>query len=313
MRRPLTSAVLALVLAGCGTGGGTGAPAGTTAAGPSTAGPGAAGSTAGTGTPAAAEARFAQLEDEFDARLGLFAVDTGSGRTLAHRAGERFGFASTYKAFAAAAVLAETTDAELDAVVTWSADEVVDHSPVTGEHVGSGLPLREVAQAAITVSDNTAANVLLERLGGPAGLEEDLRALGDTATEVENGEPAVNDIVPGDPADTSTPEAMAGTLRAYAVGGALDDADRERFAAWLRANTTGDEQIRAGVPDGWVVGDKTGHAGVYGNQNDIGVIWPPGGRAPWVLAVLTDRASVDAESDNALLAEATRVVVEHLG
>ncbi|WP_432543557.1 class A beta-lactamase [Kineococcus sp. SYSU DK002] len=307
VKRLLTCAA-SILLAGCGSGTAASvsspatspAPAATAAPGPSD------------GDARTAGLRFEELEREFDARLGLFAVDTGSGKTVTHRADERFGFASTYKALAAGALLAETTDAELDEVVTWTAGELVAHSPVTEQHTGSGLPLREVAGASVTVSDNTAANVVLERLGGPAGFEADLRALGDGTTEVQNVEPEVNDIAPGDPEDTSTPRAMATSLRAYAVGDALEPGDREQFVQWLRANTTGGEQIRAGVPQGWQVGDKTGHAGVYGNQNDIGVIWPGEGRAPWVVAVLTDRADVDAESDNALLARATEVVVAEL-
>ncbi|PRY12531.1 class A beta-lactamase [Kineococcus rhizosphaerae] len=308
MRRPLSFAAFVLVLAGC-----TSTPADDTPAG-SSGSPGVSAGASPSASPAdaAVQARFAQLEESFDARLGVFAVDTGSGRTVVHRGDERFGFASTYKALAAGALLERTGDAELDAVVTWTADEVVAHSPVTGQHTASGLPLRQVAEAAVTVSDNTAANVVLAHLGGPAGLEEDLRALGDDTTEVEHTEPDVNDITPGDPADTSTPRAMATTLQAYATGDVLAPAGRDQLVRWLQAGTTGGGQIRAGVPAGWVVGDKTGHAGVYGNQNDIGVVWPTGGRAPWVLAILTDRADVDATSDEALLARATEVVVDEL-
>ncbi|WP_432512255.1 class A beta-lactamase [Kineococcus sp. SYSU DK001] len=308
MRRALPFAALVLVLAGCGS-----APADDTAPAEAPAAP--AGTVTSPAGPTAevAGARFAQLEREFDARLGVFAVDTGSGRTVAHRAGERFGFASTYKALAAGALLAATTEAELDAVVTWAADELVVHSPVTGQHVGSGLPLREVAEASVTVSDNTAANVVLDRLGGPAGLEARLRALGDGTTEVEHDEPDVNDVPPGDVEDTSTPQALATTLRAYAVDDALEPADRAQLVEWLRRNTTGDGLIRAGVPRGWTVGDKTGSAGVHGSRNDIGVVWPAGGRAPWVLAVLTDRADAAAEPDDALLAAATEAVVAELG
>ena len=222
MKRLLTSAVLALTLAGCGAGTSTGTSAGTSAddetasTGTSSApgSPGAPAGTTGAAVDTAAQARFAHLEERFDARLGLFALDTGSGRTVEHRTDERFAFASTYKALAAAAVLDRTTDAELDAVVTWGAGDLVEHSPVTEDHVGTGLPLREVAQAAITVSDNTAANLLLEHLGGPQALEADLRALGDSATEVENGEPEVNDHAPGEVQDTSTPRAMATSLQA---------------------------------------------------------------------------------------------------
>lgn len=301
-------ALLALLLAGCS----TSAPAagdGSPPVPPATTLPDATASS----DAAAAEAEFARLEERYDARLGLFAVDTGTGRTLGHRADERFAFASTYKALAAGALLARTSDADLDAVVTWRAGDLVAHSPVTGEHVEDGLPLRDLARAAVTVSDNTAANLLLARLGGPAGLQQELRGLGDEVTTVDSGEPAVNDVEPGDLADTSTPAAMAGSLRAYATGTALAPEDRAQLVAWLRAGTTGDDLVRAGVPQGWVVGDKSGHAGRYGNQGDVAVVWPPGGRAPWVLAVLTDRAAVDAPSEAALLAEATRVVVQRLG
>ncbi|WP_432570724.1 class A beta-lactamase [Kineococcus sp. SYSU DK005] len=320
MRRHLSAAALALALtlAGCGSAAESSTEADTTASSStnstaSTTGTPPATSSTGADVSGAASGEFAQLEQRFDARLGLFALDTGSGRTITHRADERFAFASTYKALAAAAVLERTTDAELDAVVRWDAGDLVDHSPVTEDHVDGGLPLRALAGAAITVSDNTAANLLLERLGGPQALEQDLRALGDSATEVDSDEPEVNDHTPGEVKDTSTPRAMATALQAYAVGDALEGGDREQLVQWLQANTTGDEQIRAGVPVDWTVGDKTGHAGVYGNQNDIAVIWPAGDRAPWVLAILTDRAGVDDESDNALLAEATKVVVQHLG
>ena len=312
MRSPLTTAALAVCLVGCSNPPPAADPPTATTTSTTSTTSSSTGATTGTDAPDAAAGEFAQLEQRFDARLGLFAVDTGSGRTLAHRADERFAFASTFKALAAAAVLERTSDAELDAVVTWEAGDLVAHSPVTEDHVGTGLPLRAVAEAAVTVSDNTAANLLLDHLGGPGALEEDLRALGDTATEVDDREPEVNGYAPGQVRNTSTPRAMATSLRACAVGDALQAGDREQLVRWLRANTTGDGQVRAGVPAGWVVGDKTGRAGVHGNQNDIAVVWPPG-RAPWVLALLTDRAGVDDEPDEALLAEATRVVVQRLG
>ncbi|MEZ0494352.1 class A beta-lactamase [Kineococcus sp. TBRC 1896] len=251
---------------------------------------------------------FDALERQFGARLGVFAVDTGSGRTVAHRADERFAFASTYKALAAAAVLDSGADLTTQVPVT----ELVTYSPVTEQHVGGTMTLGDVAEAAVTVSDNTAGNLLLDQLGGPAGFEGDLRELGDTVTESEREEPELNRWAPGEVADTSSPRAFAGSLRAYAVGGALDPGDRDVFTGWLRGNTTGDEQIRAGVPAGWVVGDKTGHAGRYGNQNDVGVVWPSGGRAPWVVVVFSDRPGLDDESDPALVARATGLVVDAL-
>ncbi|MFF5173262.1 class A beta-lactamase [Micromonospora sp. NPDC000089] len=253
------------------------------------------------------EDEFRQLEERFDARLGVYAIDTGTGRTVRYRADERFAFASTIKALAAAEVLDETTDAELDRVVRYTADDLVTYSPITEQHVAEGMTLRAIADAAVRYSDNTAANLMVRQLGGPQKFEKELREIGDRVTDPARYETELNEARPGDRRDTSTPRAMAGSLRAYAVGEALEPADRDILNGWLRGNTTGGELIRAGVPDGWVVGDKTGSGG-YGTRNDIAVIWPPN-RAPIVLAVLSSRDEKDADYDNALIAEATKVAL----
>ncbi|PZG02310.1 class A beta-lactamase [Micromonospora deserti] len=254
--------------------------------------------------------RFGQLEAEFGARLGVYAVDTGSGRTVEHRADERFGYASTFKALAAAAVLDETTTAELDQVVRYTAADLVDYSPITKDRVGSGITLREAADAAVRYSDNTAANLLLDRLGGPAGFEKALRELGDQVTDPERRETALNDVAPGETRDSTTPRAFATDLRAYVVGDALSAEDRDVLVDWLRRNTTGDKLIRAGVPAGWTVGDKTG-GGPYGIRNDIAVVWPPDG-APIVLAILSSRTEKDDEYEDALIAEAAKATIAAL-
>jgi beta-lactamase class A len=251
------------------------------------------------------------LEAEFDARLGVVAVDTGSGRRVEHRPDERFAYASTIKAPLAGAVLAATTDAQLDEVITYSESDLVPYSPVTGERVATGMTRRELADAAVRFSDNTAANLLLEDLGGPAGLAAALRAVGDDVTRPARDEPALNEAVPGDVRDTSTPRAMAATLQAFAVGDALEAGDRALFNDWLQRNTTGDTLIRAGTPAGWVVGDKTGTGG-FGTRNDIAVITPPG-RAPIVLAVLSDKGRAGADHDDELVARAAREVLDVLG
>ncbi|MGC5311482.1 class A beta-lactamase [Micromonospora zamorensis] len=250
---------------------------------------------------------FRRLEERFDARLGVYAIDTGTGRMVQYRADERFAYASTFKALAAAEILDETTDAKLDRVVRYSADDLVTYSPITEQHVATGMTLRAIADAAVRYSDNTAGNLMLRHLGGPQKFEKELREVGDKVTDPARYETELNEARPGDRRDTSTPRALAGSLRAYAVGDALDPADRDILNGWLRGNTTGGELIRAGVPDGWVVGDKTGSGG-YGTRNDIAVIWPPD-RAPIVLAVLSSRDEKDAEYDNALIAQATEVVM----
>ncbi|MCZ7373406.1 class A beta-lactamase [Micromonospora sp. WMMC250] len=253
---------------------------------------------------------FRRLEGDFDARLGVYAIDTGTGRTVRYRADERFAYTSTFKALAAAEVLDGTTDAELDRVVRYSADDLVTYSPITEQHVATGMTLRAIADAAVRYSDNTAGNLLLRQLGGPQRFEKELRQVGDKVTDPARYETALNEARPGDRRDTSTAAALAEDLRAYAVGDALEPADRDVLNGWLKGNTTGGELIRAGVPDGWVVGDKTG-AGGYGTRNDIAVIWPPD-RAPIVLAVLSTRDQKDADYDDALIAQAAEVAISAL-
>ncbi|HVV14516.1 MAG TPA: class A beta-lactamase [Amycolatopsis sp.] len=245
---------------------------------------------------------FAQLEQTFGARLGVYAVDTASGREAAFRADERFNYASTYKALAAGAVLQRTPVAGLDEKLTYRASDLVTYSPITRQHVADGMSLRDVMDAALRYSDNTAGNLLFGELGGPAGLGAELRGLGDTTTHADRLETSLNEAIPGDIRDTSTPRALASDLRAFAVGTALPEDRRAVLLDLMRANTTGGELIRAGVPAGWQVADKTGNAD-YGTRNDIAVVWPPG-RAPIVLAVLSTRPAEDATYDNRLVAQA---------
>ncbi|MEV6905788.1 class A beta-lactamase [Amycolatopsis sp. NPDC051071] len=257
----------------------------------------------------AGRADFEKLEQSFSARLGVYAVDTATGREVAFRADERFAYASTHKAFSAGAVLKQTAIGDLDRTVTYTPKDLVADSPVTEKHVATGMPLRAVIDATLRYSDNTGGNLLFRELGGPAGLASALRAIGDTTTHVDRIEPALNDTAPGDLRDTSTARTLTVDLRAFALGDALPEDKRKILVDIMRANTTGDETIRAGVP-GWPVADKTGTAG-YGTRNDIAVIWPPD-RAPIVLSVLTDRKDKDAKIDNKLLAQATAVAVKAL-
>ncbi|NPC95426.1 class A beta-lactamase [Nocardioides sp. zg-DK7169] len=253
---------------------------------------------------------FVALEERYDARLGVFAIDTGTGATLAHRADERFGYASTHKALSAAALLADTDPGRWEEVVRYDAGDLVAHSPVTEQHVGSGLSLRRIAEAAVRESDNTAANLLLDELGGPAGFQRALRALGDDVTVVSRRETALNDTSPGDRRDTTTPRAFAQVLQAYAVGPALSPDARRTLLDWMSGNATGETLVAAGVPDGWRVADKSG-AAAYGTRNDIAVVEVPG-RDPVVMAVFSDRSTPDAEYDDALVAEAARVALRNL-
>ncbi|MFJ9031808.1 class A beta-lactamase [Streptomyces sp. NPDC102274] len=265
--------------------------------------------------PSAAAKPFAgelkELERTFDARLGVYAVDTGTGREVAYNDGERFPFASTVKAPAAGAVLRKYSLGGMDRVITYSKDDLIANSPVTEKHVETGMSLKELCDAAVRFSDNTAANLLFDELDGPKGLEAVLRGIGDDVTLMERREPELSRWVPGDTRDTSTPRALATDLRAFVLGDVLGKDERAQLTTWLRTNTTGDALIRAGVPKGWVVGDKTGTGSYHGARNDIAVVWPPGS-APIVMAIMSNRGDKDAEHDDKLIAEAASVVAEAL-
>ncbi|MEU1804016.1 class A beta-lactamase [Streptomyces sp. NPDC019937] len=251
------------------------------------------------------------LEREFDARLGLYAIDTGTGREVAYRDGERFGFHSTHKALSAGAVLRRYSLGGMDKVITYSRDDLIDNSPITEKHVDTGMTLRELCDAAVRYSDNTAANLLFDAIGGPKALQREVRRLGDDITRMDRVEPDLSRWTPDETRDTTTPRALAKDLRAFVLGDVLRKPERAQLATWLRTNTTGDDVIRAGVPGGWVVGDKTGSGFGYGARNDIAVVWRPGA-APIVMAVLTNRDEEDDAHDDKLIAKAASVVADTL-
>lgn len=251
---------------------------------------------------------LAALEKKHDRRLGLYMLNTGTGRTVAYHADERFGFCSTSKALQSGALLRRSTDAQLDQVIKYTKDDLQDYSPVTSKHVDTGMSLRDLMVAALQYSDNTAANLLLKQLGGPAGLQRVMRRLGDFTTNLNRTEPELNDVPPGTVQDTSTTRQMGTDLRRFLLGGLLRPDRRELLRTWMRGNTTGDNLIRAGVPAGWTVADKTGSGLTYGTQNDIAVAWPPKG-APVVIALMSRGDGKDDESDQALLAEATKAAL----
>ncbi len=243
--------------------------------------------------------RLAKIERQSGGKLGVFAVDTGSGRTLAWRADQRFPFCSSFKAPLAAFVLSKVDRGELqlDQPISYgAADVMVGYAPVTHQHLADGaMSVEALCAAAVEYSDNGAANLLLRETGGPAALTAWMRTTGDTAFDLRHNEPKLNLSRWGDAADTTTPQAMASCFRRFALGDILRPASRARFTTWLVANTTGAQRLRAGLPGGWRVGDKTGtwNEGWFSTV-DIALAWPPG-RAPWIISgFVTDHASTAA-------------------
>ncbi|MCY7742136.1 class A beta-lactamase BlaP [Bacillus licheniformis] len=253
---------------------------------------------------------FAKLEEQFDAKLGIFALDTGTNRTVTYRPDERFAFASTIKALTVGVLLQQKSIEDLNQRITYTRDDLVNYNPITEKHVDTGMTLKELADASLRYSDNTAQNLILKQIGGPESLKKELRKIGDEVTNPERFEPELNEVNPGETQDTSTARALATSLQAFALEDKLPSEKRELLIDWMKRNTTGDALIRAGVPEGWEVADKTG-AGSYGTRNDIAIIWPPKGD-PVVLVVLSSRDKKDAKYDDKLIAEATKVVVKAL-
>ncbi|MFJ4920693.1 class A beta-lactamase [Streptomyces sp. NPDC088725] len=255
------------------------------------------------------------LEREHSARLGVFARNVRTGATAVHRADERFPICSTFKPLAVAAVLRDRdrNGEFLARRIRYTEADLVDHSPVTGttEHVSDGMTVAELCAAALSHSDNGAANLLLRELGGPGTVTRFCRSVGDTTTRLDRWEPELNSAEPGRVEDTSSPRALGGTYARLTIGDALTRQDAKRLTDWLRASTTGGKSFGAGLPDGWTRAEKTG-SGAYGTNNDVGIVWTPD-RSPVVLAVLTTKKDADAPADYPLVAETTALLASALG
>lgn len=253
---------------------------------------------------------FAQLEEEFDSHVGVYAIDTGTNKTVEYQPNKRFAYSSTFKVLAAAVILKQNDLADLEEVVTYTEDDLVANSPVTEEHLDTGMTLLEISEAAIRKSDNTAGNIMLEAIGGPDQFKQSLRDMGDEVTEPKRYETELNMFTPGEKQDTSTPKAMATSLKKVVLSDYLSEEKRELLINWMKGNSAGDTLIRAGAPDDWIVGDKSG-AGTYGTRNDIAVVWPPN-RDPIVIAVMSHRDTEDAKYDDELVAKAAEIALNAL-
>ena len=252
------------------------------------------------------------LERRYNVVVGLSAVDMPSGRRLTHRAKDRFAMCSTFKGYAAAAVLRKSERGELaltDAVTIEQAD-IISHSPVTRTRVGATMTLAELCQAAVQVSDNGAANWLLRVLGGPSSITDFARSIGDEESRLDRWETELNSATPGDPRDTSTPLALGIGYRNLLAGSALEVAGRRQLQNWMLANET--SSLRAGLPDGWTSADKSGGGG-YGTTNDVGIAYAPDGHQ-LLLSIMTRSAVEDPEAPNqrSLIGEVAALAVARL-
>ena len=258
--------------------------------------------------PAALE----RLEKSSGGRLGVAVVDTGSGEQTGHRANERFAMCSTFKMLLASAVLQRIDQGgeHLDRAIDVPAKPLVNYSPLTEEHAGATMTISDLCYAILTRSDNTAANLLLNTIGGPEGMTQFARSIGDTVTRLDRTETSLNEALPGDPRDTTSPTAMAGNMQKLLLGDLLSAASRRQLTEWMISNRTGDEKLRAGIPTGWRVGDKTGSNGET-TSNDIAILWPPQRKPILITAYLTEYPGPEAKR-NHVLADVGRAIVAAL-
>lgn len=258
--------------------------------------------------PAALE----RLEKSCGGRLGVAIVDTGSGEQAGYRVNERFAMCSTFKMLLATAVLQriDTAREHLERAVSIPAKPLVNYSPLTEEHAGSTMTVSDLCYAILTRSDNTAANLLLDTIGGPEGMTHFARSIGDTVTRLDRTETSLNEATPGDPRDTTSPAAMIENMRKILLGNILSAPSRNQLIEWMIANRTGDEKLRAAIPSGWRVGDKTGSNGET-TSNDIAIVWPPQRKPILITAYLTECPGPEAKR-NHVLADVSRAAIAAL-
>jgi beta-lactamase class A len=262
-----------------------------------------------------AQEELKRIESAARGRLGVSALNMANDNRVEYRAEERFPLCSTFKVMVAAAILQRSASETplLQKRIRYTKEQVEKsgYGPVTQKHVADGMTIAELCAATLQYSDNAAANLLMTELGGPAAVTAYMRSIGDDVFRLDRWEPELNTAVPGDERDTSTPAAVERSLEKMVLGNALATPQREQLVSWLKGNTTGGKRMLAGVPRGWMVGDKTG-TGSYGTTNDAGILWPPKGTAI-VAAIYFTQNDKDAAPREDVVAAATRIVVAALG
>lgn len=251
---------------------------------------------------------FSQLESDYDVKLGVYVLDTETNKEIKYNADDRFAYCSTFKALAAGAALKQDSLEQLKQVIKYTPKDILSYAPIAKDNVDKGMTIEEICNAAVRFSDNTAANLLLDHIGGPHGFKSALNQLGDNITEPERMETELNEAIPEDIRDTSTPRQLATDLQAYTTGNVLTDDKKKILIDWMTGNATGNKLIRAGAPEGWIVADKSG-AGSYGTRNDIAIVMPPN-KKPIIIAILSTHDTKDAKYDDKLIAQASKIVFD---
>lgn len=254
-------------------------------------------------------ATIARIEQDLDARIGLVIRDSGSDWSVSHRADERFLMASTFKTMLCGAVLNRVDAGEIDLAqpIAIKAEDILDYAPVTEKMVGNTMTVGDLCQAALDMSDNTATNLLIDRMGGPQGVTDFLRAIDDPISRLDRREPEVNTFTPGDPRDTTSPAAMVSTMEALLTGDALTPRSRAQLTHWMSMGGVTGALIRASTPAGWHVADKSGSADF--NRNIVAMVTPPD-RKPYFIAIFLSDVEADFATRNAAVIALSDAVMQ---
>lgn len=250
------------------------------------------------------------LEEKFNAQLGLAVLDLESGQRWEYQADQRFPINSTFKTLACAALLQQVDDGteKLTRELTFPESELVTYSPITTEYAGRrAIALGELCMATMSMSDNTAANLILKVLGGPEGLTAFTRRIGDKMTRIDRWETQLNTAIPGDLRDTTTPNAMVDNLHRLLFSDLLSRSSRDQLLRWLKSNRVADDLFRAVIPQGWSIADRTG-AGGYGSRSITAVLFPPN-RKPIIAAVYLTRTERSFAERNKAIAEIGATII----
>lgn len=255
--------------------------------------------------------KLKELESKTPGRLGIFAINTENGQIIEYRANEVFPTGCTSKVMGVSAVLKKSmSDPSLISTkIKYSVNDLAQWSPVTGKYVSEGMTIKALCAASISFSDNTAMNLLLKHIGGVQGMNDFAKSIGDSSFRQDNDWPAeaysggVNNLK-----DSSTPKAMVESLRKLTLGDILGRPQRDLLTTWLIDTNTGSARIRSAIPNGWVVGNKTGTGGVFGSTNDLAIIWPSK-HEPLLIGVYYTTNNEKETKREDVISDATKLIV----
>lgn len=253
-----------------------------------------------------------QIENEYSTKVGIYGINTENGKVYEHNADERFAFASTYKAIASGILLNKVAPSELNKKVEINESEIVANSPVTEQYIGKTMSLKALIKASMLQSDNTANNKIMQELGGVNGLKHELVQLGDDVSEPQRLEPELNYFDPNSKADTTTPRAAAQTLNSILTSNEMNGSNLSLLKQTMIENKTGDTLIKAGMPNSYTVGDKSGQALTYATRNDLAFIYPKGQDKPIILAIYSKQNQKDAKPNDKVISDSAREVIKYL-